>query len=61
MFDTALTSADFIFLAKGAGMTIVVTLISVAVGTILGIIFGVFRYQVGALWAAPLTLSLIHI
>lgn len=58
MFDTALTSADFIFLAKGAGMTIVVTLISVAVGTILGIIFGVFRYQVGALWAAPLTFVL---
>lgn len=58
MFDTALTSADFIFLAKGAGMTIVVTLISVAVGTVLGIIFGVFRYQVGALWAAPLTFVL---
>lgn len=58
MFDTALTSADFMFLAKGAGMTIVVTLISVAIGTLLGIIFGVFRYQVGALWAAPLTFVL---
>ena len=58
MFDTALTSADFIFLAKGAGMTIVVTLIAVAAGTLMGILFGVFRYQVGAIWAAPLTFLL---
>ncbi|QRZ15003.1 amino acid ABC transporter permease [Paracoccus methylovorus] len=58
MFDTALTVADLIFLAKGAGMTIVVTLISVIAGTLLGIVFGVLRYQVGALWAAPLTFVL---
>ena len=43
MFDTALTAADFAFLARGAGITIVVTLISVIAGTILGIVFGVFR------------------
>ena len=58
MFDTALTTADFVFLAKGAGMTILVTLISVAAGTVLGIVFGVFRYQVGPVWAAPLTFVL---
>ena len=54
MFDTALTSADLVFLAKGAGMTLLVTAISVVLGTILGVIFGVFRTQVGPVWAAPL-------
>lgn len=58
MFDTALTGADFLFLAKGAGMTILVTLIAVGLGTILGILFGIFRYQVGPVWAAPLTFVL---
>ncbi|MDN3713890.1 ABC transporter permease subunit [Paracoccus cavernae] len=58
MFDTALTTADLVFLAKGAGMTLLVTAIAVVVGTILGIIFGVIRYQVGAIWAAPLTFIL---
>ena len=43
MFDTALTVNDLIFLAKGAGMTIFVTAISVFFGTILGIVFGVVR------------------
>ena len=54
MFDTALTTNDLIFLAKGAGMTLVVTAISVFFGTILGIIFGVIRYQLGPWWSAPL-------
>lgn len=58
MFDTALTAADFAFLAQGAGMTILVTLIAVVAGTVLGIVFGVFRYQVGPVWAAPLTFVL---
>lgn len=58
MFDTALTVNDLIFLAKGAGMTILVTAISVFFGTILGIVFGVVRYQVGPWWAAPLTFVL---
>ena len=58
MFDTALTAADLLFLAKGAGVTILVTLISVALGTLLGIVFGVIRYQVGPWWAAPLTFVL---
>lgn len=54
MFDTALTLNDFVFLAKGAGMTIFVTVISVALGTVLGIVFGVIRYQLGPVWSAPL-------
>ena len=58
MFDTALTANDLIFLAKGAGMTIMVTAISVFFGTILGIVFGVVRYQIGPWWAAPLTFVL---
>ncbi|MEI2387370.1 amino acid ABC transporter permease [Breoghania sp. JC706] len=58
MFDTALSSADLIFLAKGAGMTIVVTAISVAIGTVLGIVFGVIRVQLGTVYAAPLTFFL---
>ena len=58
MFDTALTVNDLIFLAKGAGMTIFVTVIAVFFGTILGIIFGVIRYQIGPYWAAPITFVL---
>lgn len=58
MFDTALTVNDLIFLARGAGMTIMVTAISVFFGTILGILFGVVRYQIGPWWAAPLTFFL---
>jgi hydroxyproline transport system permease protein len=58
MFDTAISANDLIFLAKGAGLTIVVTGISVALGTVFGVIFGVFRFQVGPWWAAPLTFLL---
>lgn len=58
MFDTALTTSDLIFLAKGAGVTILVTAISVLIGTILGIIFGVVRVQLGPILASPLTFVL---
>ncbi|AUM74976.1 amino acid ABC transporter permease [Paracoccus jeotgali] len=58
MFDTAINANDLIFLAKGAGMTIFVTVISVFFGTVLGILFGVIRYQIGPVWAAPLTFVL---
>ena len=58
MFDTASTVNDLIFLAKGAGMTILATAISAFFGTILGIVFGVVRFQVGPWWAAPLTFVL---
>ena len=39
-------------------MTLIVTAISVFFGTILGIVFGVIRYQIGPWWAAPLTFVL---
>lgn len=58
MFDTALSVNDLVFLAKGAGMTIFVTVIAVFFGTILGILFGIFRYQAGPIIAAPLMLVL---
>lgn len=58
MFETALTFQDMVFLAQGAVTTLLVTAIAVVLGTILGIIFGVFRFQVGPWWAAPLTFLL---
>jgi polar amino acid transport system permease protein len=58
MFDTALSVNDLVFLAKGAGVTILVTAISVVIGTVLGIIFGVIRTQIGPVLASPLTFVL---
>ncbi len=58
MFNTALSWSDLAFLAQGAGMTLAVTAVSVAAGTVLGILFGVIRFQVGPYWAAPLTFVL---
>ncbi|MFO1074322.1 MAG: amino acid ABC transporter permease [Geminicoccaceae bacterium] len=58
MINTSLTTADFLFLAQGAGMTILVTAIAVALGTVLGIALGVLRLQVGPWWAAPVTFLL---
>ncbi len=58
MFETALTLNDLVFLAKGAGMTLAITAVSVAAGTVMGVIFGVIRAQVGPYWAAPLTFVL---
>ncbi|MCA0276008.1 MAG: amino acid ABC transporter permease [Proteobacteria bacterium] len=58
MFNTALSWSDLAFLAQGAGMTLAVTAVSVAAGTVLGIVFGIIRFQVGPYWAAPLTFVL---
>ena len=58
MFNTALTLSDLGFLLQGALMTLAVTAVSVTAGTILGVIFGVVRNQVGPYWAAPLTFVL---
>lgn len=58
MFDTALTLNDLLFLAKGAQMTLIVTAVSVAAGTALGVIFGVIRTQFGPYWSMPLTFVL---
>ncbi|MDX0431959.1 ABC transporter permease subunit [Sinorhizobium medicae] len=58
MFNTVLTWNDLAFLAQGAGMTLAVTAVAVTAGTLLGILFGVIRFQLGPYWAAPLTLLL---
>lgn len=58
MFSTSLTLSDVVFLAQGAGMTILVTALSVATGTVLGVIFGVLRLQLGTSLAMPLVFFL---
>ncbi|QUS36755.1 amino acid ABC transporter permease [Falsirhodobacter algicola] len=58
MFDTALSWNDMMFLAKGAGMTLMVTAVSVFAGTILGVICGIVRVQAGPIWSAPLAFVL---
>jgi His/Glu/Gln/Arg/opine family amino acid ABC transporter permease subunit len=58
MLDTALTLSDLGFLAQGAAMTLLVTAVSVAAGTLMGILFGVVRVQAGPVWSAPLTFVL---
>ncbi len=42
-FHTAITLNDLWFLAQGAGLTLLITAIAVVSGTVLGVIFGVFR------------------
>ena len=54
-FKTAITLNDLLFLAQGAGWTLLITLIAVAAGTVLGVIFGVFRAVVpwwASIWLA---------
>lgn len=58
MFQTALTWNDLVFLAQGAAMTLAVTAVSVAAGTVLGLICGVLRFQLGPAWSLPLTFVL---
>ena len=58
MFDTALTWNDLAFLGQGALMTLAVTAVSVAAGTVMGILFGVIRFQAGPVWSLPLTVFL---
>jgi hydroxyproline transport system permease protein len=58
VLDTALTLSDLGFLAQGAAMTLLVTAVSVAAGTLMGIVFGVVRVQAGPVWSAPLTFVL---
>lgn len=55
MFDTAMTLNDLMFLLQGAGMTLAVTGVSVFFGTVLGILLGVLRVQLGPWWAMPIT------
>lgn len=56
-FKTAITLNDLWFLVQGAGWTLLITAIAVSVGTILGVIFGVFRAVVP--WWASLWLGFL--
>ena len=58
MFETGLSLNDMTFLAKGAGVTLLITAISVAGGTVLGVIFGVARLQLGRVVSAILAVVL---
>jgi hydroxyproline transport system permease protein len=54
MFNTGLTVNDLWFLARGAWVTIQITVLAVAGGTLLGILFGVLRSLVSAWLLFPL-------
>jgi polar amino acid transport system permease protein len=58
MFDTGLSFNDLMFLAKGAGVTLAITAVSVLFGTLLGVAFGTFKAHFGPWIAAPLTFVL---
>lgn len=58
MWDTALTLNDLLFLARGALVTLAITAVAVAGGTLLGVAFGVARAQLGRWWLLPLTVVL---
>jgi polar amino acid transport system permease protein len=57
MFSTNVTLNDLWFLAQGAGWTLLITAIAMVGGTILGVIFGVFRATVP--WWASIWLGFI--
>ncbi|WP_421760968.1 amino acid ABC transporter permease [Devosia sp.] len=56
-FKTAITFNDLLFLAQGAGWTLMITAIAVFFGTILGVIFGVYRAVVP--WWASVILGFL--
>lgn len=58
MLDTGLTLNDLLFLARGALVTLAVTAIAVAGGTLLGLLFGVLRAQSGSWLLWPLVFLL---
>jgi hydroxyproline transport system permease protein len=56
-FKTAITLNDIWFLVQGAGLTLLITAIAMLGGTLLGVVFGIFR----ATWPAWLTAPLVFI
>lgn len=58
MLDTALTGNDLMFLAQGALVTLAVTGVAVAGGTLLGLVFGVLRSTLSAWVLFPLIFAL---
>lgn len=57
MFHTAMTLKDIGLMAQGAGWTLLITGIAVVGGTVLGVIFGVFRAVVS--WWASIWLGFL--
>lgn len=58
MFETALTWNDVLFLLEGTKMTLLVTAVAVTAGTVMGIVFGVMRFELGPYWSLPITFVL---
>ena len=56
-FKTALTLNDIWFLLQGAGWTLLITAIAMLGGTLLGVVFGVFRAVVP--WWASIWLGFL--
>ncbi len=54
MFDTDLSLNDLMFMAKGAGVTLMITFFAVTGGTLMGLLFGVIRSQVKPWMTLPL-------
>ncbi|MFZ5708667.1 MAG: amino acid ABC transporter permease [Pseudomonadota bacterium] len=54
----ALTLNDFLFLLRGAGVTLALTAVAVLFGTLLGVVFGTFKAQAGTVASLPLTFVL---
>ena len=61
MLDTGLTVNDLLFLGQGALLTLAITAIAVAGGTVLGVAFGVARSQLSPWLLLPLTVLLLHV
>ena len=57
MFHTNVSPNDLLFLAQGAGWTLLITAIAMVGGTLLGVVFGVFRAVVP--WWASIWLGFI--
>lgn len=58
MTQPSLSLQDMLFLLQGAGVTLLITAVAVLFGTLLGIVFGTFKAQAGALASLPLTFLL---
>jgi polar amino acid transport system permease protein len=53
-FDASLSWNDILYLLRGAGATLTITLASVAIGTVLGVVFGLIRAGAPWLISAPI-------
>ncbi len=58
MFETSLSFNDILFLIRGAGVTLSITILAVVGGTLLGLLFGVLRSHVSPWLTLPLVFVL---